>query len=81
MVQTQERQTEPRRQLSEEEEAKINALLLKVKKGDMLRLSYYNIDRYETRVGICHKIDLVLGKLTVLNREIDIKDIEKIEIE
>ncbi len=67
--------------LSDDEAKKINALLLKVKKGDMLRVSYYNIDRYETTVGICNKIDLVLGKLMVLKQEIDIKDIEKIEIE
>ncbi|MBQ2819317.1 MAG: hypothetical protein IJF14_02900 [Clostridia bacterium] len=81
MVQTQQRQTEPRRRLSEEEEAKINALLLKVKKGDMLRVSYYNIDRYETRVGVCHSIDLTNRTLTVLDTLIPTDDIIYAEIE
>ena len=81
MVQSQQKQTCPRRMLSEDEAKKINALLLKVKKGDMLRISYYKTDRYETMVGICRKVDLTLGILTVLNTDIPISDIANIIIE
>ena len=81
MVQSQERRACPRRVLSEDEEKKINALLLKVKKGDMLRVSYYKTDRYETCVGICRRIDLTNRILTVKSTDIFIKDIESLTIE
>ena len=68
-------------QLDEYECAKINDALRKIKKGDMLRVIYYKNDRYDTAVGICQRIDLTFGNLTVLNHHIPTEDIIYIEIE
>ncbi len=81
MVQSQQRQTEPRRELGDEEMAKINAILTAIKKGDMLRVVYYDTDSYRTVVGICRSIDLINHTLTVLDTLIPTDDIIYAEIE
>ena len=64
-----------------EEMAKINAVLTAIKKGDMLRIVYYDTDSYRTIVGICRSIDLINRTLTVLDTLIPTDDIIYAEIE
>lgn len=81
LVGKEEKITCPPRMLSDDEEAKINAIISAVKKGDMLRVVYYNVDFYDTIVGVCRKIDLVNHTLTILSTEICTDDIIYAEIE
>ena len=81
MVQAQKSTPCPRRELDEYECSKTNDTLCHVKKGDMLRVMYYKGDRYHTAVGVCQKVDLTFGSLTVLNHHIPTEDIIYIEIE
>lgn len=81
LVDQQEKFTQPRRELSEEETAKINAVLTVIKKGDMLRVVYYDTDSYRTAVGICRSINLTNRTLTVLDTLIPTDDIIYAEIE
>jgi hypothetical protein len=81
MIKDEETLTQPRRELSEDECKKLSDALSRIKKGDMLRVTYYGGSSYLTAVGMCTGIDLTMRTLRVLSIEIPFSDIQKAETE
>ncbi|MDD2413930.1 MAG: YolD-like family protein [Eubacteriaceae bacterium] len=79
MVQEQERQTEPRRELSEESADALSRILTKLQKGAGVRVTYYRFDHYETVTGQVKNLDPVYRILRVGDCRIAIDDIFQIE--
>ena len=52
------RETEPRRELCEEETEKIDRVMKSLSKGDRVKVRYYLADRYTDLVGTVREIDL-----------------------
>lgn len=75
LVRERERVTEPRREPSEEEAARISAELAAVRKGRLVRVTHYEHDAYVTTEGIVTGMDPVARKLTVVRRRIRFDDI------
>ena len=81
MIKDEETPTQPRRELSDDECKKLSDALSRIKKGDMLRVTYYGGSSYLTAVGMCTGIDLTMRTLRVLSIEIPFSDIQKAETE
>ena len=75
LVRERERVTEPRREPSEEEAARISAELAAVRKGRLVRVTHYENDAYVTTEGIVTGMDPVARELTVVRRRIRFDDI------
>ena len=78
LVRERERVTEPRREPSEEEAARISAELASVRKGQLVRVTHYERDAYVTTEGIVTRIDLTARELTVVRRHISFADVWRI---
>ena len=78
LVRERERVTEPRREPSEEEAARISAELASVRKGQLVRVTHYERDAYVTTEGIVTRIDLAARELTVVRRHISFADVWRI---
>ena len=81
MIADEEKITQPKRELSEDECVKLSQKLTAVKKGDMLRVVYYSDSSYKTAVGLCTEIDLVMHTVRVLKIKIPFDSILSVEIE
>ena len=75
LVRERERVTEPRREPSEEEEARISAELAAVRKGQLVRVTHYERDAYVTTEGVVTSMDPVARELTVVRRRIGFDDV------
>ena len=75
LVRERERVTEPRREPSEEEAARISDELAAVHKGWLVRVTHYEHDTYVTTEGIVTGMDPVARELTVVRRRIRFDDI------
>ena len=75
LVRERERVTEPRREPSEEEAARISTELAAVRRGQLVRVTHYDRDAYVTTEGIVTRVDPVAHELTVVQRRISFDDI------
>ena len=75
LVRERERMTEPRREPSEEEAARISTELATVRRGQLVRVTHYDRDAYVTTEGIVTRVDPVARELTVVQRRISFDDI------
>ena len=75
LVRERERVTEPRREPSEEEAARISTELAAVRRGQLVRVTHYDRDAYVTTEGIVTRVDPVARELTVVQRRISFDDI------
>ena len=80
LVREQERITEPKRTLPEEEQARIDALLSQVHKGSMITVTYYDKDAYLTRHGMVSVFTPEFHTLTLVKTPIAFRDILDIKI-
>lgn len=78
MIAETKREKEPRRELSEDDAAALSDILLNIKKGDMVQVTYYRSDFYDTITGTVTAADKVFRRLTVLNTVIPFADIAEI---
>lgn len=69
----------PRKFLSQEELDKLSSIISKVKKGMIIKVTYYQTDGYVTLEGMISNIDIVYKKITIVETQINFKDIFKIE--
>ena len=69
-----------KKELSEEEQAALSQTVLKLKKGDIVRVKFYNIDGYCEIKGAVTGIDLVFKSVTVIKEKINFADISELEI-
>ena len=75
LVRERERVSEPRREPSEEEAARISAELAAVRKGQLVRVTHYERDAYITTEGVVTDMDPVAHELTVVRRRIRFDDV------
>ena len=75
LVRERERVSEPRREPSEEEAARISAELAAMRKGQLVRMTHYEHDAYVTTEGIVTGVDPVARELTVVRRRIRFDDV------
>lgn len=80
-IRERERIIDVRHELSEEEMIQLSQKLELLKKGMMAKVTYYNIDAYETIEGIVAHIDLVLRTLTIIKTKIPLDDIIELNSE
>ena len=81
MIKAEETVTQPFRELSEDECKKLSDTLSCIKKGDMLRVTYYGGSSYITAMGMCTGIDLTMHTLRILKLELPFESILNIETE
>ncbi len=70
---------EPKRELTEERAAALSRTVSALKKGDMVRVKYYENEGYTVKEGAVSGIDPALKKLTVVKTRISFEDIYELE--
>ena len=79
LVRQQERVEQPRHQLTDEEALELSARLAALRKGDMVRVTYYDQDAYTSIRGAVTRIDEPFRTLRVVMTDIPFDDILRIE--
>jgi len=80
-IRERERIIDVRRELSDEEMIQLSHKLELLKKGMMAKVTFYNIDAYETIEGIVAHIELVFRTLTIVKTKIPLDDIIELNSE
>lgn len=83
LVRAQERVPEPRHELTDDEAARLSSRVASLSKGDMVRVTYYDVDAYVTATGLLANVDTAFRTLTVVKRKIafeDILSVERVEV-
>lgn len=75
LVRQQERITEPRHELTEEEALALSRTVMQVKKGDLVRVTYYDWDSYRTVSGVVARVDFAFRRIQVVKTVIGFDDI------
>lgn len=79
LVRQQERVGQPRHQPTEEEATELSTQLNALRKGSLVRITYYNRDAYATIYGTVERLDKTLRTLRVATTDIPFDDILRIE--
>ena len=79
LVRQQERVVQPRHELTEEEALELSRTMAQVRRGDMVRVTYYDWDCYRTISGMVARIDPVYRRLQVVKTTIAFDDIRSLE--
>lgn len=79
LVRRQERVVQPRHELTEEEALALSRTMAQVRRGDMVRVTYYDWDCYRTVSGMVARIDPVYRRLQVVKTTIAFDDIRSLE--
>ena len=74
-IREKQRIKESKRKLSEYEEEKLSYKLNQLQKGQMVSVTYYNVDAYETIEGLISNFDDTFRKLTIVKTVIPFDDI------
>ncbi|MGN0546946.1 MAG: hypothetical protein ACI4I3_06395 [Acutalibacteraceae bacterium] len=75
IIKERESRSEPRHELSEDEEKILSDRMIRVRKGMMVKLTFYNGSRYETVTGMVSDIDLIYRSITIVKRKIYLDDV------
>ena len=70
-----QRLKEDKRELSEDDIAKLNEKLLQIKKGMIIEVVYYDVDSYVKLEGMVAYIDTTFKNITIIKTTIDFEDI------
>ncbi len=79
-VRLQERITEPRKELSEDEAEAISNTLNKLRVGTTVKIRYYDVDAYTNIEGVVTELNLPYHRLKVVKTAIPFDDIYTIEL-
>ena len=79
LARQQERIAEPRHELTEEEAEALSRTMAQVRRGDLVRVTYYDWDCYKTISGMVARIDTVYRRLQVVKTTIPFDDIRSLE--
>ena len=79
-VREQERITEPKRELSEDEAEDVSNTLNKLTIGTTVKIRYYDVDAYTTIVGVVSEINPPYRRLKVVKTIVSFDDIYSIEL-
>ena len=77
-IKEKQRIKEERRELSESEGEVLSLKLAEIKRGQMIKVRYYNEDFYDDIEGIVAKVDFDFRNLTVVKTKIEFDDIVEI---
>ena len=80
LVRKQEITVEPKHDLTDEMAVELSRMLDGVRRGDLLRVTYYDVYGYRTRTGIVDEVLPSFHKLKLRDITIDFSDIYKIEL-
>jgi hypothetical protein len=80
LVRDQERVVEPRRELTDEEVARISHELAVVRRGDLVRVTHYVGGAYVTQEGVVSEIDVPFHVLQVVRTRIRFEDLWSVEV-
>ena len=80
LIRRQERVVEPRHELTPEEAEELSQVVAQVRRGDVVRVCFYDNDAYVTRTGCVARIDLIYRELVVVETSIALDDIRSLEI-
>jgi hypothetical protein len=75
MIREQAREVTGRRELSEYEAARLSRKMAAVRKGSIVRVTYYDGEAYVSLEGMVSDIDLALRRLRVIKTEISLDDV------
>ena len=78
LIREKEKEVIPKRDLSDSDIELINNKLQEIEKNSMIKLRYYDIDRYVDIEGIVTKIDFVKQYITIVKAKINFTDISVI---
>ena len=78
LVREQERVIEPRHELTEEEAEELSRAILQTRRGDLVRLTYYDRGSYRTRAGVVEAIEPERRRLRLGTDTIAFDDIWKL---
>lgn len=79
LARQQERITEPRHELTEEEALALSRTITQIKKGDLVRVTFYDWDAYRTVSGVVARVDFAFRRIQVVKTVIGFDDILAIE--
>lgn len=71
---------EDKRELSEEELDELNNILNKLEKRMVVKIKYYNVDKYTEIEGMISKIDYINQYITIVKTKINFEDLYLIQI-
>lgn len=80
LVRAQERVAEPRHELTEERALALSQTFEQIKRGSLVRVTYYDRDAYATVTGCVSNVDEALRTLTVIRTVIALDDIWELAI-
>ncbi len=81
LVQQQTVRPEPRRELSEQEAARLSARISKLAVGELITVSHYENGGYHTLQGMVSDIDIANRTLTVVRKKLNLDDIWRVSIQ
>ncbi len=81
MIHEQNVQASPKKELSEEDAARLNRIIGKVEKGVLVTVRYYTGTGYTNLQGMVSELDLTMRTLTVVKKKISLDDILHIQID
>ena len=74
-----EKVVSPKKELTEEESIILSETVKGLKKGDVVRIVYYDADGYVEKTGAVYAVDTVLGSISVIKDRIAFSEIYSIE--
>ncbi|MBE6464704.1 MAG: YolD-like family protein [Eggerthellaceae bacterium] len=80
IVRDREKLVTPRRELQEDDLSSLNKTLSSIRKNDMVRVRYYDVDAYHTIQGLVTRIEPHMQIITVVKTSISFSDLDSIEI-
>lgn len=75
-----ERHPAPKHVLTDEETLELSQCVADLKKGDMVKVTFYDKDAYVTRQGVISEVVEPLRFLRVVRERIDFDDILRVEV-
>ena len=80
LIRQQQRIPEAKHELTDEEALALSQTVYRVRRGQVVRVVYYDEDAYVTITGCVSRIDLVERELMVVKTKIALDDIRELEI-
>lgn len=80
LIRQQQRIPEAKHELTDEEALALSQTVYRVRRGQVVRVVYYDEDAYVTLTGCVSRIDLVERELMVVKTKIALDDIRELEI-
>lgn len=67
-------------ELSEEETEMLNNVLKNIKKGVLVKITYYDVDGYITEEGIVSEVNFDLKYLKIIKKRVEFNDLYKLQL-